>query len=75
MGEGLQFAALAAIVGKKLCARYANRRVTITAVGWHEGQRFVMGELADGSIALGEPGDFTIPKKRTRRLALPEPRS
>jgi hypothetical protein len=63
MSAGLQFAALATRVGKKFGARWGNRRVTIGAVGWKDGQRFVMGTLSDGTVVLGEPQDFTIPKQ------------
>lgn len=66
MGEGLQFAALATYVGKRLAVRWGRRRVTIGAVGYRNGERFVMGTLANGTVVLGEPGDFTIPKKRAR---------
>lgn len=63
MGEGLQFAALATRVGVKNGARYGTRRVTIGAVGWKDGARFVMGTFADGSVVLGEPGDFSLPSE------------
>lgn len=63
MGEGLQFAQLATLVGKKNAARYGKRRVTIGAVGFNDGSRFVMGTLSDGTVVLGEPGDFSVPPK------------
>ena len=63
MAEGLQFARLAAVVGKRFAARFGTRRVTIGAVGWRDGERFVMGHLSDGSVVLGAPGDFTIPDR------------
>lgn len=66
MGEGLQFAMLSAIVGKKHGARWGDRRVTIGAVGWKDGARFVMGTFAHGDIVLGEPQDFTVAPKRQR---------
>lgn len=69
MADGLMFAALATMVGKKHAARLGNRRVTICAVGIKEGERFVMGTFSDGSIVLGEPSDFTIPEKRKRVAA------
>jgi hypothetical protein len=61
MADGLRFAVLAAWVGKKNAARFGSRRVTIGAVGWKDGSRFVMGTLSDGTTVLGEPGDFWIP--------------
>lgn len=64
MSDGLMFATLATLVGKKNAARYGHRRVTIGAVGTRDGQRFVMGTLSDGSVVLGEPGDFSVPFKR-----------
>lgn len=64
MGEGLQFALLATLVGKKNAARWGTRRVTIGAVGWKDGSRFVMGTFSDGSVVLGAPGDFSVPAKR-----------
>lgn len=66
MGEGLRFATLAALIGKKHGARWGNRRVTISAVGWKDGERFVMGTLSDGSVVLGMVDDFTIPTKKAR---------
>ena len=66
MGEGLLFATLATMVGKKNAARYGPRRVTIGAVGRKDGQRWVMATFPDGSVVLGEPGDFSIPDKRKR---------
>ncbi len=60
MGEGLRFAALAALVGKRNGARWGVRRVTIGAVGWRDGSRFVMGTLSDGTVVLGGPDDFTV---------------
>ena len=64
MGEGLQFARLATLVGKKHAARYGGSRVTIGAVGIKNGERWVMGTLTDGTAVLGEPRDFTVPEKR-----------
>lgn len=64
MSDGLQFARLATLVGKKHGARWGARRVTIGAVGWRDGQRFVMGTFTDGTVVLGEPQDFTVPKSR-----------
>jgi hypothetical protein len=68
MGTGLQFAALATMVGKKHAARYGRRRVTIGAVGWKDGSRFVMGTMSDGTVVLGEPNDFTIPQQRKKSV-------
>lgn len=62
MAEGLQFAHLATLVGKRRGAWWGNRRVTIGAVGWKDGERFVMGTLADGSVVLGAPSDFQLSK-------------
>lgn len=73
MGEGLQFATLAALVGKKFGARWGTRRVTIGAVGFRDGERFVMGTFADGSVVLGEPGDFSVPTKRPRATNAVDP--
>lgn len=66
MAEGLQFARLAAVVGKKHGARWGSRRVTIGAVGWRDGERFVMGTFSDGTVTLGRPDDFTVPTKKAR---------
>jgi hypothetical protein len=63
---GLVFATLATLVGERNAARWGARRVTITSVGIQNGRRFVTGEFSDGSIVLGEPGDFSIPKKVKR---------
>lgn len=70
MGEGLMFAKLATLIGKRHGARYGDRRVTIGAVGFKDGQRFVMGTFTDGSVVLGEPCDFTIPTKRKKAKAV-----
>lgn len=67
MGEGLQFARLATVVGKRHGARWGARRVTIGAVGIKDGARWVMGTLSDGSVVLGEPQDFTVPVPKPRR--------
>ena len=65
MSEGLHFAALATLVGKKNAVRWGPCRVTIGAVGWKDGERFVMGTTIDGTVVLGMPQDFTIgPIKR-----------
>lgn len=64
MGEGLQFAALATRVGVKNGARWGRRRVTIGAVGWKDGERWVMGTFSDGTVVLGAPGDFSVPERR-----------
>ena len=63
MSEVLQFAQLATLVGRRHAARWSGRRVTIGAVGWKDGERFVMATLSDGSIVLGAPGDFAVPKR------------
>jgi hypothetical protein len=67
MGEGLLFATLATLVGKKHGARYGTRRVTVGAVGYRDGERWVMATFPDGSVVLGEPGDFSLPTPRKRR--------
>lgn len=67
MGEGLMFATLATLVGKKHGARWGDRRVTIGAVGIKAGERWAMGTLSDGSVILGAPSDFTVPAKKPRR--------
>lgn len=64
MGDGLMFATLAALVGKRYAARWGERRVTIGAVGIRDGKRWVMGTLSDGGVVLGEPHDFTLPAAR-----------
>lgn len=61
------FATLATLVGKKNGARWGPRRVTIGAVGWHDGARFVMGTFADGTVVLGAPQDFSLPPKRIQK--------
>lgn len=61
MGDGLRFAALSALLGKRNAARYGSRRVTIGAVGWKDGARYVMATDAGGGVILGEPDDFWIP--------------
>ena len=53
VGEGLHFATLATLVGKKHGARWGSRRVTITAVGWQDRSRFVMATLKDGGLCSG----------------------
>lgn len=63
MGEGMLFATLATMVGKKFAARWGDRRVTIGAVGTNKDGRWVMGTFADGGVVLGQPEDFTIPGK------------
>lgn len=68
MADGLMFATLATLVGKKNAARWGHRRVTIGAVGFKEGRRFVMGTLTDGSVVLGEPSDFSLPKKKVKHV-------
>lgn len=70
MGIGMKFAFLAALVGKKHGARYGTRRVTIGAVGWKDGSRWVMGTFSDGTVVLGEPDDFTIPEKKARKATV-----
>lgn len=67
MADGLKFAALAAVVGKKNGARFGTRRVTVGAVGWKDGERFVMGTMTDGSVVLGAPSDFDIPERKAKR--------
>lgn len=69
MGDGLLFATLATLVGKKNGARWMGmRRVTVGAVGIRSGgERWVMATFPDGSVVLGEPGDFSIPAPRKRR--------
>lgn len=61
MGDGLRAAALATCIGKKNAARYGGRRVTIGAVGWKDGARFVMATDSRGGVVLGTPDDFWIP--------------
>lgn len=68
MSEGLQFAVLATLVGKKNAVRYGTRRVTIGAVGWKDGQRFVMGFLSDGTVVVGEVADFSLPMKKGKKV-------
>lgn len=67
MGDGLQFARLTALVGKKGAARWGTRRVTIGAVGWRDGERFVMGTMSDGTVVVGPPSDFSVPPKRVAK--------
>ena len=70
MGEGLHYASLAALMDRPYAARFGRRRVTICAVGHAHGKgRFVMGRFSDGTVVLGEPGDFTIPAKRKKAEA------
>ncbi len=63
MGEGLRFARLATLVGKKNGASWGKKRVTIGAVGIRNGERFVMATDASGAIILGAVDDFTVPAK------------
>lgn len=58
------FAALSRLMGKRLAARWGTQRVTIGAIGWRDGARFVMGTLADGTVVLGAPGDFSLPERK-----------
>jgi hypothetical protein len=67
MGEGLQLARLGAFIEKKGAARWHGRRVTIGAVGRTNGEPWVMGRLANGSVVLGAPSDFSVPQKRVRK--------
>jgi hypothetical protein len=67
MAEGLLFATLATLVGKKNAARYGHRRVTIGAVGRDAGGRWVMGTFGDGGVVLGEPDDFSVPARSSTR--------
>lgn len=71
MGDGLKLATLATMVGKKNAARWGNRRVTIGAVGTGLNGRWVMGTMSDGTVVLGEPGDFTIPEPRRKTPSSP----
>jgi hypothetical protein len=66
MGDGLQYARLATLVGKRNAARWGTRRVTIVAVGSRDGKRWVMGTMSDGSVVLGDPGDFIVPEPRKK---------
>lgn len=66
MSKGLRFAHLAALVGKKNGARWGARRVTIGAVGINSNGRWVMGEFTDGSVVVGPPEDFNVPKTKGR---------
>ena len=67
VGAGLHFARLATFVGKEGAARWGRVRVTISAVGWHDGERFVMATDSDGVVILGEPQDFTVPQRNRKR--------
>lgn len=68
MGEGLLFATLATMVGKKHGARWGTRRVTVGAVGTRGGgDRWVMATFTDGTVVYGPPGDFSLPTPRKRR--------
>lgn len=67
MAEGLHFATLATLVGRRDAARYGRSRCTISAVGYKNGARYVMGILRDGTVVLGEPGDFTAAPVRGSR--------
>ena len=61
MAEGLHFASLATAVGKKNGAYWHDTRVTICAVGYHEGDRFVVATCSsNGRVVLGKPSDFTL---------------
>lgn len=64
MADGLRFAQLAALVGKRNGARWGNRRVTIGAVGYKGGERWVMGTMSDGTVVLGQPDDFSVSAPR-----------
>lgn len=65
MGEGLQMASLATLIGKPNAARWGRRRITIGAVGRTPGGTpFVMGTLSDGTVVHAEPSDFTIPPSK-----------
>jgi hypothetical protein len=66
MGEGLQAARLATVIGKPLAARWGKRRVTIGAIGRRDGERFVVGTMADGTVVLGQPSDFIVPDRKKR---------
>jgi len=68
LGEGLMFATLATLVGRRNAAYWGTRRVTIGAVGFKDGERFVMAMDADGTVILGAPTDFSLPKNRARDL-------
>jgi len=66
MGEGLTFATLATLLGKKLRARYGSKPVTISAVGYKDGERWVMATDRFGGVILGTPNDFTVPERKRR---------
>ncbi len=67
MAEGLQFAALATLVGRKNAARWGKRRVTVGAVGKDHDGRWVQATLSDGTVILGDVGDFTVPERKSRK--------
>lgn len=69
VGEGLQFAALATAVGKKNGARWFTEPVTISAVGYKGGERYVMATTPDGTVILGAPGEFSLAPKRRKGTA------
>jgi hypothetical protein len=66
MGEGLQFARLATLIGKKHGARWQGRRVTLGACGINASGRWLMGEFSDGSVVVGPPEDFTVSEEKQR---------
>jgi len=70
MGEGLRFARLATFCGKKNAVLYGEQPVTVGAVGYQDGKRFVMATAADGTVILGQPDDFDVrvrlPRKRRK---------
>jgi hypothetical protein len=68
MADGLHFAALTALIGKKQAARYGSRGVTIGAVGIKDGARFVMATDKFGGVILGEPDDFYVPARDRQAL-------
>ena len=67
MGDGLMYATLATLLGKRGAARWGTRRVTIGAVGIKNGERWAMGTFSDGTVVLGIPSDFSVPPKRKRK--------
>jgi hypothetical protein len=68
MGEGLQFARLVTLIGKKHGARWQGRRVTLGACGINAGGRWLMGTMSDGTVVVGPPEDFTVPEKRKSKV-------
>ena len=69
MADGLKFATLATLIGKRNRAKFGNTRCTIAAMGRDGKGRWIMATMASGMVVFGEPSDFEIIPLRKRKAA------